>query len=152
MIGKALGGLLFVGLLCLIVLLYKKPLNFGEFRNYFKSHPIFLNHYIFVVFFRLFLALDLIILSSNKACGFVAIGIAALYTLFLIISRPYLKNVRPIINMFVIVMILVIESVYKLNFYSSDAQFMTSYLPLFIVIALLVLLFINVVFMILEIR
>ncbi len=105
-----------------------------------------------MVFFRLFLALDLIILSSNKACGFVAIGIAGLYTLFLIISRPYIKNVRPIINMVVILMILAIESVYKLNFYSSDAQFMTSYLPLFIVIALLVLLFINVIFMILEIR
>ncbi len=55
-------------------------------------------------------------------------------------------------NMVVMLAILGIETLYKLNFYSSDAQFMTSYLPLFIVVALLLLLLANVIFMILEIR
>jgi len=42
--------------------------------------------------------------------------------------------------------------VYKLNFYSSEATFMTSYLPLFVVVILLVLLLANIIFMILEIK
>lgn len=47
---------------------------------------------------------------------------------------------------------LAIESIYKMNLYSPDAQFMTSYLPLFIEAGLLVLLLINVIFIIIEIR
>lgn len=39
-----------------------------------------------------------------------------------------------------------------MNFYSPDAEFMTSYLPLFIEAGLLLLLLINVIFMIMEIR
>lgn len=152
MMGKAIAGILFIGLIVLLVLLYKKPLNFGEFKSYFNNSPIHLNHYAVVTFFRIFLAIDLIIFSSNNACGFAALGITAFYTLFLIITRPYLKNIRPILNMLAILAFLAIETIYKLNFYSSDAQFMTSYLPLFIIIMLLVLLLINVVFMILQVR
>ncbi len=118
-IGKALGGMLFAGLICFIILMYKRPLNFGEFKSCFQNTPLSLNHYAFVVFFRVLLALDLIILSANQACGFVALGITSLYTLFLIITRPYQKNVRPILNMAVILAILSVESVYKLNFYSA---------------------------------
>lgn len=33
MIGKLLGGLLFAGLILFIVLLYKRPLNFGDFKS-----------------------------------------------------------------------------------------------------------------------
>ena len=108
MIGKVVGGLFFAGLICLIVLLYKRPLNFGEFKSYFERSPLHLSHYTFVVIFRISLALDLIILSSNNACGFVALGITFCYTLFLIISRPYLKNIRPILNMVVVLAILAI--------------------------------------------
>lgn len=104
------------------------------------------------MFFRVFLALDLIFLSENRLCGFVAIGITGVYTLLLIIMRPYLNNIRPIINMVFILAFLAIESIYKMNLYSPDAQFMTSYLPLFIEAGLLVLLLINVIFMIIEIR
>jgi hypothetical protein len=104
------------------------------------------------VFFRVFLALDLIFLSENRLCGFVAIGITGVYTLLLIIMRPYLNNIRPIINMVFILAFLAIESIYKMNLYSPDAQFMTSYLPLFIEAGLLVLLLINVIFIIIEIR
>lgn len=105
-----------------------------------------------VVLFRIFLALDLIILSSNRLCGFLATGLAGLYVLFLIITRPYLKNLRPILNMIVMIGILAVESVYKINFNSAEAQFLTSYLPLFIVGVLLLLLLANVIFMILEVR
>lgn len=104
------------------------------------------------MFFRVFLALDLIFLSENRLCGFVAIGITGVYTLLLIIMRPYLNNIRPIINMVFILAFLAIESIYKMNLYSPDAQFMTSYLPLFIEAGLLVLLLINVIFMVIEIR
>lgn len=104
------------------------------------------------MFFRVFLALDLIFLSENRLCGFVAIGITGVYTLLLIIMRPYLNNIRPIINMVFILAFLAIESIYKMNLYSPDAQFMTSYLPLFIEAGLLVLLLINVIFIIIEIR
>ena len=152
MMGKAIGGILFVGLLVLLVLLFKRPLNFGEFKSYFRSEPRYLNHYIIVVFFRVFLALDLIFLSENRACGFVALGLSGVYTLFLIIARPYLNNIRPIINMVFTMGFLAIESIYKMNFYSQDAEFMTSYLPLFIEAGLLLLLLINVIFMIMEIR
>lgn len=48
--------------------------------------------------------------------------------------------------------ILAIETVYKLNYFSPDAEFITSYLPLFMVAGLLLLLLINVVFMLLEIK
>lgn len=119
MMGKLLGGALFAGLICFIVLMYKRPLNFGEFKNYFQRSPLHLNHYAFVIFFRVLLALDLIILSANSACGFVALGITGAYTLFLIITRPYQKNVRPILNMTVILAILAVQTVYKLNFYSA---------------------------------
>lgn len=37
MMGKVLGGSLFIGLLCLLVLFYKRPLNFGEFKSYFNK-------------------------------------------------------------------------------------------------------------------
>jgi high-affinity K+ transport system ATPase subunit B len=111
-----------------------------------------MNHYITVVIWRIALALDLIMLSNNKACGFAAIGITAVYLILLIVMRPYLKNVRPILNVVVVLAILAIESVYKMNFYSQDAQFMTSYLPLFVVVLLLVLLLANVIFMILEVK
>lgn len=94
------------------------------------------------------MALDLIILSENAAAGFAALGIAGAYTLFLIISRPYLSNIRPIINMIVTLSILGVYTLYKLNFYSSDATFITNYLPLFLLVLLLVLLLINVIFMI----
>lgn len=119
MIGKVLGGLFFLGLICFSVLLYKRPLNFGEFKSYFNREPLPLNFYIFVVVFRLFIALDLVILSSNKACGFAAIGISVFYTLIMLILRPYKKNVRPVINMLITIVILVVESIYKLNFYSA---------------------------------
>jgi hypothetical protein len=119
MMGKALGGVLIIGVVCLLILSYKKPLNFGEFKSKFVQKPSCLNHYIPVALMRIILALDLSIMSSNNACGFVALGIIGLYTLFLIIQRPYLKNVRPIMNMCVIIAILAVESTYKLNFYSA---------------------------------
>ncbi len=53
-------------------------------------------------------------------------------------------------NMAVILAILSVETLYKLNFYSAEATFITNYLPLFIVGLLLVLLLVNVIFMILE--
>ena len=102
-----------------------------------------------MVIWRIALGLDLIMLSSNKACGFGAIGVTLVYLILLIAMRPYQKNVRPILNIIILIAILAIESVYKMNFYSQDAQFMTSYLPLFIVIFLLVLLLANIIFMIL---
>ena len=37
MMGKAIGGILFVALLVLLVLLFKRPLNFGDFKSYFKN-------------------------------------------------------------------------------------------------------------------
>lgn len=37
MMGKAIGGVLFVGLLVLLVLFFKRPLNFGEFKSYFRK-------------------------------------------------------------------------------------------------------------------
>lgn len=37
MMGKAIGGLMFVGLLALLVLFFKRPLNFGEFKSYFQK-------------------------------------------------------------------------------------------------------------------
>lgn len=109
-----------------------------------------LNHYAFVVFFRVLLAFDLIILSNNQACAFVALGITGVYTLFLIISRPYQNNIRPILNMVVILAILAVSTVYKLNNYTSEATFVTNYLPLFVVGLILALLLVNVVFMILA--
>lgn len=54
-------------------------------------------------------------------------------------------------NMAVILAILSVETVYKLNFYSAEATFITNYLPLFVVGLLLVLLLVNVIFMILEV-
>ena len=53
--------------------------------------------------------------------------------------------------MAVILAILSVETVYKLNFYSAEATFITNYLPLFVVGLLLVLLLVNVIFMILEV-
>ena len=50
--------------------------------------------------------------------------------------------------MLVIIAILAIYTLYKLNFYSSDATFMTNYLPLFLLVSLLVLLLVNVICMI----
>lgn len=60
-------------------------------------------------------------MSSNSMCGFVALGLSGVYTLWLIIGRPYVNNIRPIINMIFTIGFLAIESVYKMNFYSSDA-------------------------------
>lgn len=82
---------------------------------------MYLNHYIVVPIFRVFLAVDLIILSSNAACGFAALGICGLYTLYLIIIRPYVNNARPIINMIFTIAFLAVESIYKMNFYEADA-------------------------------
>jgi len=42
-----------------------------------------------------FLALDLIFLSENRACGFVALGLSGVYTLFLIIARPSIFEQHP---------------------------------------------------------
>lgn len=120
-IGKAIPGILFISILILLALLYKKPLNFGEFKSYFKKSPLYLNHYIITVFFRMLLALDLIMLSSNRLCGFLGCGVAGLYTLYLIVVRPYERNVRPIINMVFTDAILAIETVYKLNYFSPTA-------------------------------
>ena len=54
-------------------------------------------------------------------CGFVALGLSGVYTLWLMIGRPYVNNIRPIINMIFTIGFLAIESVYKMNFYSADA-------------------------------
>jgi len=108
MLGKALGGLLLIGLIFLLIMFYKKPLNFGELKSSFSQEPKYLCHYIFVVVLRIFLALDLILLSANTMYRFVALGLVGLYTLFLIIQRPYLKNVRPIMNICVVITILTI--------------------------------------------
>lgn len=108
MMGKALGGVLIIGIVFLLILSYKKPLNFGEFKSKFVQQPSCLNHYIPVAIMRIVLALDLSIMSSNTACGFVALGLVGFYTLFLIVQRPYLKNVRPIMNMCVIMAILAV--------------------------------------------
>jgi hypothetical protein len=37
MMGKAIPAILFLGLIALLVLLYKRPLNFGEFKSYFQK-------------------------------------------------------------------------------------------------------------------
>ena len=42
-------------------------------------------------------------------------GIAALYLLILVIVRPYLKNLRPILNSFFIVLIIAAQAVYRIN-------------------------------------
>lgn len=65
MIGKAIGGVLALSFLALIVLFYKKPLNFGEFKKFFVQEPRHLYYYIFVIVFRFILATDLIVLSAS---------------------------------------------------------------------------------------
>jgi hypothetical protein len=57
----------------------------------------------------------MIFISDINMCGFVALGMAAIFLILLIIVRPYLKNIRPILNSIFIVLIVAAQAVYRMN-------------------------------------
>lgn len=57
----------------------------------------------------------IVFMSEVSSSGFIVAGIFLIYMIYLIVLKPYLKNIRPIVNIAAIVSILIIEGVYKLN-------------------------------------
>jgi hypothetical protein len=93
----------------------------------------------------------MIFISDINMCGFVALGIAAVYLIILAIARPYVKNFRPILNSIFIVLIIAAQAVYRMKMNMSEAPFITTYLPLFILCMLVIVLLYNIIFMVLHV-
>jgi hypothetical protein len=102
---------------------------------------------------RLISSLAIVFLAELAECGFIIAGLFLIYGVFLIVFRPYLNNLRPILNASAVFIILTIEGVYKINQNSSDSDNMTTYiLPFCILGVLLVILIANVVFMLFKLK
>lgn len=104
-----------------------------------------------VFLYRTLIAAAIIFISDMSICGFVATGISVLYLAILVIVRPYLKNIRPILNALVIGFILTTQTVYRLNANMAQAPWITTYLPIIILSLLGLVLIYNIFFMIMHI-
>ena len=75
--------------------------------------------------------------NSNMTGITIAISAMGLQLLCLIIFRPYINNIRPILNTVMMLFTLAIYLNYRTHIV-DETQWITSYLPLFLLIGLLV--------------
>lgn len=135
--GVAIGGVLLVGLIAMTVLFWRRPKHFGEYKSYFDKTALKSNFYIVLIIFRFVLAVGLGMFNSNIAGITIAIAAVGLQLLCLVVFRPYVHNIRPILNSIVMLFTLAIYLNYRTHIV-DETQWITSYLPLFLLIALLV--------------
>jgi hypothetical protein len=76
-------------------------------------------------------------------CFYAVLGICGFWAVFGIIVRPYLSNVRPIVNSLLVVAIVAVYCVSGLYKDSSEVTFLTSYLPLILISTLGIALIFN---------
>jgi len=76
---------------------------------------------------------------------FGAAGLFGVFAIIQIIIRPYISNVRPIINSIFITLILGIYSYTKVNQDSESVTFLTSYISIFIIGLLFTALLFNII-------
>lgn len=86
--------------------------------------------------------------GENSFAFYAAIGLTVLFALFLMIARPYLSNVRPIVNSIFLIAIFAAYAYAKINQNSEAATFSTSYLSLMLIGLLFLALIFNIVCMI----
>ena len=106
---KVLG--IFLGLFILLLILIwvysfiKYPERFGEYKTFFKIDLFGLNFYALVMFYRLTLSFSMIIFNQFILSSILTLVINILWAILLICKTPYIKNVRPISNSLVVIVI-----------------------------------------------
>lgn len=128
--GLALGFLLYLCLLTLLVLLARAANNFGEYKFFFRKGTIPQNWYIVVGSFRVVLGLVVGLLWDSNYCGYVLVGVVLFWAALGIIVRPYVSNVRPIVNSILLLAVVGIYCLCAATKDSEDVTFLTSYVPL----------------------
>lgn len=143
-IGVALCTLIAV----LTVLLVKRPNNFGEYKTFFHSNSVYKsNFYVAIVVFRFLIVLSLCIFNHSLIGQVLAIATLGIEILFLLIFKPYVSNLRPILNSLVIVATLAVYLGYRCRII-DETEWMTTNVPLLLLIILLLCVIGNILMMI----
>ena len=143
--GVVFGGLLQIAILVYLVLLVKKGKNFGEYKSFFHQGAIKSNWYIVVLIFRTLIGLLIGYFWSKEFCSYAVLSLAGVWMILGVIVRPYVSNVRPIVNTVFVFTILGLFMYADVNKDSNNVTFMTSYLPLWIIGVLILALIFNLV-------
>ena len=145
-VGVVLGVLLTLVLIFMGVLLIKRPANFGEYKNFFvEGTPIRQNYYMVVIVLRLALGVGIPLLNQSDFCGYFAIAVSVVQLLAIILIRPYKQLFRPIFNAGVILTLMIIYTIYRVRTV-DDVEWMTTYLPYFLIATLFVTVLVNLFF------
>lgn len=88
--GIVLGILVSVGFIVYAVLLIKRPLNFGDYKEFFeKMHKLKYNYYLVAIIFRFLIVLGICVFNESLACTYFTISICLIQVLVLAVLRPY---------------------------------------------------------------
>lgn len=87
---------------------------------------------------------------ESKMCGYAVVALAGIWMIFGAIVRPYVSNVRPILNSFFVFAILGLYMYSNQNQNSSDVTVMTTYIPLAIIALLFIVILVNAAFIIVH--
>lgn len=104
--------------------------------------------YLIVFFFRTVLAVIIGNFGEYTIAMYSTISLATIFAIFEVIVRPYISNVRPIVNSFFLILIFGTYTYAKINQNSDEATFSTSYLSIFLIGLLFMALIFNIVCMI----
>ena len=114
--GIVLGIAMLTGLAILSVLLYFRPLNFGEYKDFFeRDNMLKYNYYIVVVVIRLLLGIGISALNESNACLYMTLSICLIQLILVLVIRPYARNIRPVLNSFVMLFTVTVYAVYRLS-------------------------------------
>ena len=120
-----------MGLVVLTILFVVRPENFGEYKQCFEDTKIGQNFYVIEVIIRFCIGFSIILPQDPTVSVCLVLGFLILQLLLKIILRPYITNVRPILNSLVMIVIFSIFTVYGLKL-SENAEWMTTNLPILI--------------------
>lgn len=148
--GLVLGGLALLLLLAMGILFCCRPKNWGEYKSFFHdTHRFRSNFYLLIILIRCIIGISIAAFSDSIMGISVAIGAILLEIIVIAIFRPYKHNIRPIMNGIVIVGVLAIYVNYKYKIV-DETEWITTYIPVFLLILLLVCVIINILLMIRE--
>ena len=154
MYGSQIGGIIGGGILICVLaifcgLLWKRPLHFGDYKQFFvKSKCLEYNFYLIVIIWRCIFISGIVVFNESDACGYYAITLSAFYMIILAILRPYSDNIRPIVNSVLLVIICIIYTIYRTVFVDEVESIMT-YLPIILVSVLYGAVIFNLIYMLL---
>jgi hypothetical protein len=98
MVGMAFGGLVYLAIAAYLLLLFCSSKNFGEYKSYFKPGGVSQNWYVAVILLRSVMGFALGFMWEQPMCAYVVLGVAGVWMVAGAVVRPYISNVRPIVN------------------------------------------------------